>query len=53
MLEELDAPHEQIVVDFAAGENQSPEYLAINPMGKVPTLADGDAVQIVPAIAGG
>lgn len=44
MLEELDVPHEQIIVDFAAGENQSDEYRAINPMGKVPTLVDGDAV---------
>lgn len=44
MLEELDAPHEQIVLDFAAAEHRSPEYLAINPMGKVPALVDGDAV---------
>lgn len=44
MLEELEAPHEQIVIDFAAGENQSPEYRAINPMGKVPTLVDRDVV---------
>jgi glutathione S-transferase len=44
MLKELDAPHEQIVIDFPAGENNSPEYRAINPMGKVPTLVDGDAV---------
>ena len=44
MLKELDAPHEQIVLDFAAGEQQSPEYRAINPMGKVPALVDGDAV---------
>ena len=44
MLEELNVPHEQIVVDFAAGENQSAEYLAINPMGKVPALVDGDVV---------
>ena len=41
MLAELDAPHEQIVVDFASGEPQSPEYRAINPMGKVPALVDG------------
>ena len=44
MLRELDAPHEQIVVDIHAGEQNSPEYRAINPMGKVPTLVDGDAV---------
>lgn len=44
MLRELDAPHEQIVVDFAAGDNDAPDYRAINPMGKVPTLVDGDVV---------
>ncbi len=44
MLTELDAPHEQIIVDFQAGENNTPEYRAINPMGKVPALVDGDVV---------
>lgn len=44
MLKELDVPHEQIVVDFAAAEQESPDYRAINPMGKVPALVDGDAV---------
>lgn len=44
MLRELDVPHEQIIVDISAGENKSPEYLRINPMGKVPALVDGDTV---------
>ena len=44
MLTELDVPHEQIVVDYPAGENDTPEYRAINPMGKVPALVDGDAI---------
>jgi len=44
MLEELDVPHEQVVLDFGAAEQQSPEYRAVNPMGKVPALVDGDAV---------
>ena len=44
MLRELDVPHEQIVVDVSAGEQNSPEYRAINPMGKVPALVDGDVV---------
>ena len=44
MLAELDVPHEEILVDFMKGETQSPEYRAINPMGKVPTLVDGDTV---------
>ncbi len=42
MLKELDAPHEQIVVPAPAGEQ--PDYRAINPMGKVPALVDGDVV---------
>ncbi|MEM1427379.1 MAG: glutathione S-transferase family protein, partial [Cyanobacteria bacterium P01_H01_bin.130] len=35
MLKELDAKHERIVIDLQAGEQNSPEYRAINPMGKV------------------
>lgn len=44
MLTELEAEHEQIVIDFPAGENNTPEYRAINPMGKIPTLVDGSVV---------
>jgi glutathione S-transferase len=44
MLTELDAEHEQIVIDIAAGENNTPEYRAINPMGKIPTLVDEGVV---------
>jgi glutathione S-transferase len=29
-------------LDLRKGENQSPDYLAVNPMGKVPTLVDGE-----------
>jgi glutathione S-transferase len=31
-------------LDFTKGEHKSPEYLAINPNGAVPTLVDGDFV---------
>ena len=44
MLRELEAPHEQVVVDFTSGENDTPEFRAINPMGKIPALVDGDVV---------
>lgn len=44
MLTELEAEHEQIVIDFPNGGNDSPEFRAINPMGKVPALQDGDVV---------
>lgn len=33
---------EEQVVDLAKGAQRAPEYLALNPMGKVPTLVDGD-----------
>lgn len=42
MLLELEAEHEQVVIDFTTGENDTPEYRAINPMGKIPALVDGD-----------
>jgi glutathione S-transferase len=44
MLMELDADHEQIVVDMQSGETASPEFRAINPMGKIPTLVDDETV---------
>ena len=44
MLRELDAPHERIVIDIQSGEQNTAEYRAINPMGKVPALVDGDAI---------
>lgn len=44
MLHELGVEHEQVVVDYTKGENDTPEFRAINPMGKLPTLVDGDAV---------
>ena len=44
MLAELDVPHEQIVVDFMAGENDTAEFRKINPMAKVPVLVDGAVV---------
>jgi glutathione S-transferase len=44
MLTELGAEHEQVVVDLLSGETGSPEYRRINPMGKIPTLVDGDVV---------
>lgn len=32
------------LLDFQNGENRSPGYLALNPMGKVPTVVDGGFV---------
>ena len=44
LLEELGAPYELRVLNMKAGEQRRPEYLAINPMGKVPALKHGDAL---------
>ena len=41
-MEELEIPYEFILLDMQAGEHRQPEYLALNPMGKVPTIVDGD-----------
>lgn len=37
-LHEAQAGHEVVVLDFAAQQQRSPEYLAINPKGRVPAL---------------
>lgn len=42
LLEEAGQPYERVLTDISAGAQKTPEYLAINPMGKVPALADGD-----------
>lgn len=38
MLEELGAPYRIAPIDFEKGDNRTPEFLAINPMGKLPTI---------------
>ena len=44
MLEELGVDHELRFVDMPAGAHKTPELLALNPMGKLPILTDGDQV---------
>jgi len=44
MLEEVEVPYTLRFVDGYKGEQKSPEILALNPMGKVPVLTDGDTV---------
>jgi glutathione S-transferase len=41
-LEELDLPYEIEAVNVRKGEQKQPDYLAINPNGKVPVLVDTD-----------
>lgn len=43
-LEESGLPYEAIPVDARAGQQFAPDYLAINPNGKVPTIDDDGAI---------
>lgn len=49
-LEELGVPHEKVKLDLAAKATHTPEYLALNPNGKVPLLVH-DGVPIFESIA--
>jgi glutathione S-transferase len=44
MLEEIGVPYELRYVDIMAGVQKTPEIVALNPMGKVPILVEGDVV---------
>ena len=43
MLEEVGAPYETVILDYSTSM-KAPEYLALNPMGKVPAVRHGDVV---------
>ncbi|KVE79480.1 glutathione S-transferase [Burkholderia cepacia] len=43
-LKELDADFEFVSVNLLQGEHKRPEFLRLNPAGKVPVLVDGDLV---------
>ena len=42
LMEEAGQPYERVLTDISKGAQRTPEYLAINPMGKVPAIQDGD-----------
>jgi glutathione S-transferase len=44
MLEEVGEPYDIHLLSLSKGDNRAPEYLAVNPMGKVPALKHGDVV---------
>jgi Glutathione S-transferase len=44
LLEELGMPFDMHVLNFKKGEQRQTEYLAVNPMGKVPAIRHGDAL---------
>jgi glutathione S-transferase len=43
-LEELGQPYQLEFVDLMTGAHKAPGFLELNPMGKLPTLVDGDVV---------
>jgi glutathione S-transferase len=43
-LEEIGEPYELKFIDIMKGAQKAPEIVALNPMGKLPILTDGDAV---------
>jgi glutathione S-transferase len=43
-LRELDAEFEFVPVNLLAGEHRRPEFLRLNPAGKIPVLVDGDVL---------
>jgi glutathione S-transferase len=44
MLEEVGEPYDIHLLSLSKGENRAADYLAVNPMGKVPALKHGDVV---------
>lgn len=42
-LEELGLPYEVHIVNLLAGDQKKPEYVALNPNGRIPTIVDRDA----------
>jgi glutathione S-transferase len=42
LMEETGQPYERVLIDISKGAQKTPEYLAVNPMGKVPALQDGE-----------
>jgi len=44
VLEFKGIPYDSKLLSFSAGEHKSPEYVALNPRGKVPTIVVGDDV---------
>jgi GST-like protein len=41
-LEEMELPYTPHVVDLARGEQRSPEFLALNPNGRIPAIVDSE-----------
>jgi glutathione S-transferase len=42
LMEETGEPYERVLTDITKGAQKTAEYLAVNPMGKVPAIRDGE-----------
>ncbi len=43
MLDECGAKYDIVPIEFEKGEHKTPEFLKINPAGKLPALVDGES----------
>ena len=43
LMEETGVPYKRVLIDIHKGSQRTLEFLAVNPMGKVPALQDGEA----------
>jgi glutathione S-transferase len=50
LLEEIGIPYELAGVDYEDGSMRTPEFLSINPMGKIPAIVD-DGVAVTEGVA--
>src|SRR4030081_1328935 len=50
LMEETGQPYERVLTDISTGAQKTPEFLSINPIGKVPALRD-DAATVAEAAA--
>lgn len=44
VLEELEIPYDFFKIDFRAGDHMLPQFLQMNPAGKIPVMRDGDLI---------
>ncbi|MDP2310558.1 MAG: glutathione S-transferase N-terminal domain-containing protein [Pseudomonadota bacterium] len=46
LLEELGIPYDLVRIDIGKGEQKRPEYLAINPNGRIPAMVDEEGLTV-------
>src|SRR6202140_3706884 len=48
ILEEIGLPYEPHLIDFGKGDQKAPEFLALNPNGKIPAIIDPNGRGVAP-----